>query len=693
MHNIRELYNISRRGNVMKDTNVIRMATLLYSESEGIKKKSTILRKIIEAVFVELNNVEMSQKELQIKIQEVLNVFVNEEEIDDILEKGKSRNYFVRTSVKKEIKYNIDLKRYQRLKENSRRNIEEYIDEFITKYEYGDETKETIYKYIYYLFKRNIEDFSKILGGKMQVDENLEQNFTPDNLKVIKQFIEWDDPEKNTTILALMGCSLEYSMLVGDNSYLYGTRLGTIFSNKILYIDTNIIYYCLGINGEEYRIANEMLLDKCKKAKQQLRITEITEKEFVNTLEHYIDEIKKYESTSLTKLFRRYINNKDVYLFYLEWKKNKKRYNTPEYFKKYIMTKYAEWLKKYKVTIDRETPYEINNQEAQEVIATYSEQIPYKGCINYDAINIYWVECLRQKEGFTNGFSEEKYFILSPHKALKKWDFDRKPKTPIVISPELWMTLLTRFVSRSEDDYRSFVNFINIKVPAEETINNKEFYIIVKAIEEITDEIEQQETVIDVLVEEKFSYLEKEINEELSPLDIYDKTKAKAEKILSGQVSDLEDRVATLTDIVKDMEEDRISREDLFAKNTQEEINKEREKNATVYANDKLRGIRIVSAIIMLVLTGIVVWQWVDFFGLKNENNLFWSLVGKLVAETPIADERVNIFIGWGGFVCTLIVGGLDVYLLRFFFSEETIEKYKSKMKNGFLKKAQKLTA
>lgn len=308
----------------MKDTNVIRIAMLLYSESEGMKKKSTVLRRVIEAVFVELGNVELSQNEIQAKANELFNIYISEEEINEIVENGKSRNYFSKTSVDREVKYSVDTKRLRRLEDNTKRNIEEYINDFITINEYSEEIKEIIYRYIYYLFKRNIEDFSKILGGKMQVDENLEQNFTPDNLKVIKEFIEWDDAEKNEAILALMGCSLEYSMLTSDDSCLYGTRLGSIFSNKVIYIDTNIIYYCLGVNGDEFRNANEMLLDKCMKAKEQLRITKITELEFINTLEHYIDEIKKYESPSLTRLnYSRYIHNKDVYLFYLEWRKKK----------------------------------------------------------------------------------------------------------------------------------------------------------------------------------------------------------------------------------------------------------------------------------------------------------------------------------------------------------------------------------
>ena len=101
-------------------------------------------------------------------------------------------------------------------------------------------------------------------------------------------------------------------------------------------------------------------------------------------------------------------------------------------------------------------------------------QIPYKGTVNYDAYNIYWIEKLRKRE-YANSFSEDRYFLLSPHKMLKKWDDMRNGERPIIIVPEIWMTMLNRFVCRSKDDYKSYINFINIKIPEEEAIKNKQF--------------------------------------------------------------------------------------------------------------------------------------------------------------------------------------------------------------------------
>jgi len=178
----------------------------------------------------------------------------------------------------------------------------------------------------------------------------------------------------------------------------------------------------------------------------------------------------------------------------------------------------------------------------------------------------------------------------------------RKLDIPLIVPPELWMVLLTRFISRSDNDYKSFINFINIKGARDEVINNKEFFVIVKAIEDITDDLQQQESIIDALVEEKFSYLEKELNEDITPEQVYDKTKEKAEKMLSTQINTLTDEVHILSDQIQQLNEDKILQANLYNKEYKEEIKKERENTAQVYAKEKLSHKRILNAIIISIM-------------------------------------------------------------------------------------------
>lgn len=671
----------------MEKTDIIRLATFLYSEKEGIKKKTTVLKRVVEAIFIEFDNKTMDIQEIHNNILSTMEIFIAEEEINQILENKKNQKVFTQVIEERKIKYSLQEARYSKLKACEKKNIQNYIEEFVLINEYQNVVKDIIYRYIYYVFKRNIADFSTIIGGKIEGDNELEKDFDVEEQKIIKEFLEWDNEDKNEAILALMGCSLEYSMLTSDADRLYGTRLGNIFSNKILYIDTNIIYYCLGINGEEYRKANEVLLDKCLKAKETLRITKITELEFYNTLNHYIDEIKRYESKSLFRInYKKYICNEDIYLYYLEWKNSRKRYNEPEYFKKFMESKYRDWIKKYKIDVDKKVPYDEEDSKDSRTIKLYTEEITYKGKTNYDALNIYWVECLRKQEESFSGFAEEKYFILSPHKALKKWDMDRKLGMPLIVTPEIWALLLCRFISRSEDDFKSYINYINLKVSDEETIiNNKQFYIIIKAIEEVTEELMQQETIIDVLVEEKFVYLQKEDDEELTNDDIYEKTKEKAEKLLSDRVVLLEQQLGCVNSELEDLQNKVMQKsvdEDVKIK---EAVNKGQDKAAVVYAREKLRNRKIACLICSIVLSAILIWQLFDFFILKNEATLYWSAISKLVQDTPLKDNKIDLFMGIGGWICTIIVGVVDYKVYKLFVDDEVQEKYLEKIKRKFI--------
>ena len=557
-------------------------------------------------------------------------------------------------------------------------------------YEYKVEIKDKIYQYLYGLFRHNLEDFSCILGGAVQKRE-LEFDCSPDEWEKIQDFLNWDNPDKDKEILALMGSSLEYAMLTSDNASIYGTRLGTIFSNKIMYIDTNIIYYCIGINGEKFKSANEMLLQKCLEAKEEIRITKYTEQEFKNTLDYFIGEIKKYESPSLNRIgIKKYINRQDIYLFYLEWKKNKNRFNTPEYFKSYIEQEYLQWKKKYNVKVEKKEPYDPSDEKNKEQLEQYCEEIPYKGTINYDAINIYWVEAERQKEDIVNTFSNEKYFFISSHKSLKNWDENRNNNLPVIVLPEVWMTLLSKFISRGKDDYKCYINFINMKTPKDEKISNKDFYTIVKAIEEITDDINQQDYIIDTIVENNYDYLNLDSEYELDADEIYQKTAIEAKNILADKIDKLEKEVNSLDETIIEMKqkEKRInSDKDRELSNA---VMDERRKNAIMYTKSRILIKRIMHFIGMIFPTLFIVWQMYDFFVSKNTDNLSWKIINEFVKGTPLYNQVNDIFIGVVHIILVVVISVWDKMLLNIFRNQETIRIYEEKKQKQYFKRLEK---
>lgn len=677
--------------------NLYRISVLLYSETEGIKRKDTIIKKVIEAAFVENGNQAMTLSEIVVSIKEKFDMTFVMEEIDEILS-NKKWDTFQRISDQGVIKVNLCDKRYETLHATSEKNIGAYIDEFVQLEGVEPQIGEVIYSYLYQVFQKSIKEFKSVIDGKNISIANMSEEDIGENGIYVNKFLQWNNPEKDRALVALQGYALEYSMLTCDSDVLFGTRLGDIFSNKSLYIDTNIIYYCLGINGEEYKIANDNLLEKCKACNEKLVITKYTDEEFRNTLDHYIEEIKKYDSETISRLnYRHYMKNEDIYMFYLDWKKTRTTFKEPKYFKAFMLSQYEEWKKKYGIVVEAKAPYNEEQRENVEVIDFYSQEIPYHGKINYDAINVFWIEQLRGKGNGTSKFQSTKQFIVSPHKALKRWDADREQQVPVIVSPSIWMTLLSRFVSRNNNDYICFKNFININLAQENVYTNKEFFSIVQAIENVTDDLEQQESIIDVFVEEKFSFLRSVAKDDMDIEEIQNRVQVEATKIVDKKIAELSDQVESLrTQLTlnkEDKENEQVLREEyrkeLLQKNNlinerDDELEKEKNKNKILVENivkKKLLKRRIISLIEIIIPSLLYIWQMWDMFIKKNPDNYFSVLIVKLLEKTILQDSIADVAIIIIPFILLGCIGGIVKNRLKIFYDAEEIQRFEEKIK------------
>ena len=95
----------------MNDTNRIRMAALIYGETEGIKKKITIHKRIVEAVFIAVENVLLEEKDIQTYAQEFFDIYIAIEEIIEVVEGKKGKVHFIKDVDNRTIKYCLSNKR------------------------------------------------------------------------------------------------------------------------------------------------------------------------------------------------------------------------------------------------------------------------------------------------------------------------------------------------------------------------------------------------------------------------------------------------------------------------------------------------------------------------------------------------------------------------------------------------------
>lgn len=103
--------------------------------------------------------------------------------------------------------------------------------------------------------------------------------------------------------------------------YILGLTFTQGLKNKSIYLDTNILFRAIGINGEFRKSRTISFLEKCIAAGERLMISKFTEDEFKNTIHSKIEqEVKRFSSNYDMKLYKNYANNHALFLYYLSWK-------------------------------------------------------------------------------------------------------------------------------------------------------------------------------------------------------------------------------------------------------------------------------------------------------------------------------------------------------------------------------------
>ncbi len=118
-----------------------------------------------------------------------------------------------------------------------------------------------------------------------------------------------------------------------------------------------------------------------------------------------------------------------------------------------------------------------------------------------DARNMHWIECVRN--GNNIDVASTKYYFVTSDQKLQSWDRTHSVNQPLTLLPSQWMGLILKYVSRSSDDYKSFVSFMNL--PKDNSvISEDELQSVMAGISEMTEEFSKQESIIESLVEIKF---------------------------------------------------------------------------------------------------------------------------------------------------------------------------------------------
>lgn len=519
---------------------LFRMSAVLYARNNSnIISTKQIIRKVVEDALFQNSTTEATP--LPSLIQYIIDNYAltfSEEEISGIIYDEKFSDFFDCYDENGCLQISLKQKRRVVLQSNANmKNLHDFVVEFVQKEGLEEAKIEIFYRFLYGVFTTNLEGYKQLLKEKILIKVD-DDSFTEEDSVIINKFLDWDNNEKNVAIYNLASYALEYCLLTNQQGMSLDVN---ILKNKCLYLDANILFRAIGINGDDRRLRTEQFLSQFSKVQQKLYITKETDREFKETLDYYIEKIKKYTNPTKKvnpKVYIETVNIDGFYKCYYKWRINRSD-TSIDTFKIFLLAKYDDLLKRFKIEKDTIKPYDEDKQldrikEYASSIRTYNEDKSYSAA-EIDARNIIWIE--NRRNGQNDDLYQVKHFLVSSDQHLRRWDYNRNSnEIPIVMLPSQWLSLILRYMERTDNDYKSFVYFLNMKV-TRSTLSEEQLLYVIEGISEIVTDVTQQSNLVKMYIKDDFNKITQNISNE----EIQENAKLYAESKYEKRINDLKD--------------------------------------------------------------------------------------------------------------------------------------------------------
>ena len=492
---------------------LFRFSATLFAETSNEYSSLDSQLQMLKCLFLQKDNEPLSPEEIVVQLLDVFKYHISDDEVEGVIKSHKKT--FETVLVDDNTSYRLLDSVLEATKEAQKNNIDSYIKEFIHKFEIADEDTATsaIYNYLYELTTTNINTYKLLVSGKSEThfsDSELSVNIgymTEIEQKYVHDFIAWEDGDKNIALTNIVFTCLEYCLLVN------GDRPNKLLANTIrkreIYLDTNIIFRALGINGSIRQKTVRAFLHKCKQARLKLVISHSTKKEFFDTIDYYLNEIRRYPRGNVYSGAYEQLSDYTLFNHYEEWRKTHPAMSLM-YFKSVIQSSYEKMVKEYAIIDDEKIPKSIyDSEQFKEVRNSYSATIKkikdelrdryiadddrYSLKDSHDATVVHYVEMKREEN------QDSDLFFVSSDKILRYWDLSRPEKDyPVVIYPSQLFLVLIKTCGRSENDFDSFVGFINVR-SAHHQMPAEKANAIICGISTITEDIKSQEILVSAI--------------------------------------------------------------------------------------------------------------------------------------------------------------------------------------------------
>ena len=678
--------------NPNKKNQLFRLSAVLYADNNYDVSSKTTLRKIIETGIFAMERDSVNIHELIDFIFENYNLHIDEEELKEIIS-SKKQDSFLSDYKDENLILSLTEKRKIQIQAKIDENtIEYFIDAYFAMEDIPATSsilKELIYRFLYDILSSNVESFKKLIDKDNTIEAliNIDNhNYNPEERELINGFLKWDNIEKNKSIFDIASFAIEYCLI--SNHSKQGLDLNNL-KNKMFYLDTNVIFRALGINGEDRKKRSLTFLNRFQESKTELSISKYTDKEFKDTIDYYLQRLtnKPFKNTVNPLLFKnQYFSSlKDIYSFYYNWRIGKQN-NSLDLFKAHILAKYQSFCSSLSINIDYRNVLKEDEEDTSETLMDYISSISThkstngsNGNINayeFDAKNILLLEKLRGSKN--NSIFDTKQFFLSMDQSLRRWDFQRGNKAPLVIIPSQWMSLLLRYQTRTTDDFKSFVSFLNLPIP-EKQISSENIHNVLAGISEVTSNFEQQSYITEQLILQGFNKIMQSTKDSD---ELFQLTITASESILEKKLNELEikqEKLATSsTERIQKLEEHNQSKESIIGqKNT--EIERLKKEKYILHEKQELTKFKKPAKLYWIPLAVILSLVIILCFAFKNHD---WNYVSQFIdnIDAESSSTRQWIFrIGISTLVSVGIIGLIKASYGR--LNKNKLNDYKDKIK------------
>ena len=463
------MYNLS-----MNKYNYLRL--LLVTKPSHSKSFDTSLVKLIQIILFESENYSLTISQIRKQIEEKFNLEFTENEIENSIHKRRSDITKV-SFEKEETLYILDSKRINIFKKNEEDNnynkiIDEFSETFDTKGINKDQIEEILSKYFYHTFNSNISTLLLLLNNRKEEGvQDFPEEIGEEEKEIINNFLNWDNKNKNKFIFELVSYCIDYCMLTIKKDF---SLFRNLFEGKNFYLDANIIFRMAGVDNQERKNVIDSFINKCKKSGIVIKYTIFTYKEICDTVKSMVGSIKgsicgkKMVSVSHFKEFLNPYTNLDFYRMYQDWCNNKQnKYNDFDEFYRYIIKIIDNILKDFEkvVFIDLKATYNDFNS-LHDSLSQYKNKKNARYTQNSVAIDInnyIYILKLRQKSKGSTLLNIADYFITADANLCDWGKLVFPGVIPIAVLPSVWHSLILKFTGRTNDDYKAFTLFLNLR--------------------------------------------------------------------------------------------------------------------------------------------------------------------------------------------------------------------------------------